>query len=242
MNRGNGKKNGSGVAASSSVLSPQQPHEPPPPRDLVTATLAISAPQSTLTGGRDSLETTGKNTGWTKGPGADAAVPRYGSRKAYLEQNQAGHPFARHFANRHVQADEAEDKRGLSCAEGHSVLESHQRLSSEGKTYGLEHLEALKQAMVPMPKFSANTSSTHKRKMLNKRDEALGAILASTGMDSWEQYVGRESSYLAWNDIQQHARFSRVRHDPASDIKPGQDMDYCTRCRTEIADQLKNES
>ena len=188
----------------------------------------------------DTIQTTGKNTAWAKGHGADASIPRYSARKAYMQDNHADHSFPKSIMHRHVQSQAADDKRGLSCAEGHSVIESHTRLKTAGQQFAHENLENFKLSLVPMPSFSKNTKSAHKRQMLAKRDAALNSILESTGMKSWEEYASKEASFMAWNDIQRHGKISDVRHDEHSDVSAGHDMDYCTNCRTEIVKRMEN--
>lgn len=242
-----------------------------PPRDLVHATMTVTAPGGgRLTGGDASLSVTGKNTAWAKTPVPDggAGVPKYQARVAYMKANHADHPLAQKLMDRHVQQTPAEDKRGLSCAEGHSLLAAHQELNQRGNTHAAAQLDAFTAGLVPAvpayvpaakPTFGANTKNARKNMLMNKyhaaeetRIAAHGALVqqrqatldglakSMTGMDSWHEYAAKESSFMAWNDIQQHGALTNVHHHATSEVSAGHAMEYCVKCRAEVAGGLKH--
>ncbi len=220
-------------------------------RDLVTAKMAVTAPPGSLTGGLGQVERTGKNTAWAKGvQPQDTSVPKYASRKEYLETHHADHPFAKDFMQRHVGSTPPEDKRGLSCAEGHSLIESHKILETAGQEAAQGNLETFKASLIPKipePTFTKNTKRTHKVRMLNAFEKKVRARETDlnkmakdlTGMDSWEEYARKEAGFMAWNDIQQHGKLSDIRHDLKSDVSPGEQMSPCVKCRTEIVEKMR---
>jgi len=229
--------------------------------DLVTASMTVTAPSGrALTGNLTQVKASGKNTAWAK-PEIGASVPRYQSRKAYMQENHADHGFAEAFMARHDKVDA--DKRGMSCAEGHSVIESHQRLASAGRSHALAgELASFKRTLLPFPElpalpsaptFGPNTKRARKNIAMNAFQKDYDSKLATreslmsaheaklnqmakslTGMDSWEHYAAKEASFMAWNDIQQHGQISQVRHDEQSHISPGRLMPPCERCRKDI--------
>jgi hypothetical protein len=242
LDMNNGKNNRRSQASSSEVLSPM-----PKARDLVTAKMTVSAPHgSMLTGGGNKIEAMGKNTAWAKGSNADAGVSRYSTRKSYLEANHGGQEIPEAMLYRHVQSPASDvDKRGVSCAEGHSVIESHKRLAQAGQDFAAGQLDTFKSQLVPMPptpKFGANATRAHKNKvwakLLGPREEQLATILKETGAKSWEHYAQREASQLAWSDIKSHGKISDVRHADSSEVKPGNSMEYCVHCRKDIVNQM----
>lgn len=242
-----------------------------PPRDLVHATMTVTAPGGgRLTGGDASLSVTGKNTAWAKTPVPDggAGVPKYQARVAYMKANHAAHPLAQKLMDRHVQQTPAEDKRGLSCAEGHSLIAAHQELNQRGNTHAAAHLDAFTAGLVPAvpayvpaaaPTFGANTKNARKNLLMSKYQAAEATRIAEhgtlvqqrqatldglaksmTGMDSWHDYAAKESSFMAWNDIQQHGALTNVHHHATSEVSAGHAMEYCVKCRAEVAGGLKH--
>ncbi len=205
-----------------------------------------------MTGDLASVNKTGKNTGWATGASpADNQVPKFSARKAYVQQHHADHPLAQSLLGRHTgAASDTESKRGLSCAEGHSLLQAHKEMMTQGRVHARDQLETFKESLIPtpaQPTFTSNTKRARKNQMMNawerrkeERESQLNALAKSmTGMDSWESYSAREASFMAWNDIQQHGQLSHIRHDPQSDIKPGQTMAPCEQCRHDIVAKLK---
>ncbi|WP_431094999.1 hypothetical protein [Polaromonas aquatica] len=241
------------------------------PRDLVHATMTVTAPpKDRLTGGDAALSVTGKNTGWAKAPlpAGGAGVPKYQARRTYMQDNHANHPLAKKLMDRHVQQAPAEDKRGLSCAEGHSLMVAHQELSQRGNTHAAAQMDAFTASLVPvvpayvpaaLPTFGNNTRNARKNLLMSNyraaeapRIAAHGALVqqrqatldslakSMTGMDSWHDYAAKESSFMAWNDIQQHGALSNVHHHESSEVSAGHAMDYCVQCRAEVAGSLKH--
>lgn len=224
-------------------------------RDLVVATMTVSPPLASerLTGGLTSISHTGQNTAWATGrQPPDRNVPRYTARKEYMQANHAGHPFAQSFMERHVGETEAEDKRGLSCAEGHSLIQSHQKLHAAGQAAAEQNLRSFMHQLIPeipkpvfswadFGKESTKQQSAAYATAVAKRTQDLNALAKGmTGMDNWESYARQEAGFMAWNDIQQHGTLSGVRHHEHSDVNPGADMNACEKCREDIVGHLEH--
>lgn len=218
-------------------------------RDLVVATMKVTPPLGErLTGGSPGGSVTGQNTAWAKGSNPpDSTVPRYTARKEYMQANHANHPFAQSFMDRHVGTTEAEDKRGLSCAEGHSLIKAHQVLQSTGQKHAESSLKGFLHELIPEVQKPQSTGSwAEKAKQgsdyttaVEQRKHNLNTLAKSmTGMDTWESYARQEAGFMAWNDIQQHGQLSGVKHHAQSDVNPGQDMDACEKCREDIVEHM----
>ncbi len=234
----------------------RRPSPPKAPRDLVTSRLTVKSPSGTLTGGLAEASFTGKNTAWADGQDRD--VPRYQRRVDYLKANST-HPLVSKIAGRHLQSSPAEDKRGLSCAEGDSVIQAHQSLKSAGFAHAQSQFKSFQAAVTtpakgaPLPAIQGPGTAPKSyaaaaglrpaiqptEQEVAQQQKELASLLQFTGHSSWKEYAEHEASFLAWNDIERHGAAFGARHDEHSPVSPGKAMEPCPKCRVDIVPHLK---